>query len=39
VEKAVALVPLAALLLLGVWIPGYLREMIEAAAAIVKGGP
>lgn len=36
-EKALAAVTLAALLLLGLWIPGFLRGMLEAASAIVQG--
>ncbi|MBI5115480.1 hydrogenase 4 subunit F [Candidatus Poribacteria bacterium] len=39
VEKAIVAVPMTALLLLGLWIPDSLREMLEAAALIVKGAP
>ncbi len=37
-ERALVVVPLAALLVLGLWMPGCLRDALEQAAGVIRGG-
>ena len=37
-DKLIVFLPLGALLVLGVWLPGFFREALKMAAGIITGG-